>query len=121
MARTLIRNATILSVDPNVGDFQRGDILLEGSKIAAIAPSIQADDAEIVDATNRIAIPGFVDTHRHTWESLLRATGPDWSLAQYFTGVRVVMGGLYTPEDNYIANLLGALDALDSGITTLYD
>ena len=121
MARTLIRNATIISVDPNIGDFQRGDILVEGSKIAAIAPSIPADDAEIVDATNRIAIPGFVDTHRHTWESLLRATGPDWSLAQYFTGVRVVMGGLYTPEDNYVANLLGALDALDSGITTLYD
>ena len=51
----------------------------------------------------------------------MRATGPDWSLAQYFTGVRVVMGGLYTPDDNYVANLLGALDALDSGITTLYD
>ena len=66
MARTLIRNAMILSVDPNVGDFQRGDILIEGSKIAAIAPSIPADDAEIVDATNCIAIPGFVDTHRHT-------------------------------------------------------
>jgi cytosine/adenosine deaminase-related metal-dependent hydrolase len=121
MARTLIRNATILSVDPNIGDLHRGDILIEGSKIASIAPSIAADDAEIVDAANRIAIPGFVDTHRHTWESLLRATGPDWSLAQYFTGVRVVMGGLYTPDDNYVANLLGALDALDSGITTLYD
>jgi 5-methylthioadenosine/S-adenosylhomocysteine deaminase len=78
MARTLIRNATIISVDPNIGDLQRGDILIDGSKIAAIAPSIPADDAEIVDAANRIAIPGFVDTYRHTWESLLRATGPDW-------------------------------------------
>jgi 5-methylthioadenosine/S-adenosylhomocysteine deaminase len=119
--RTLIRGATIISVDPKVGDLRCGDILIEGSKIAAIAPSITADDAEIVEAAEMIAIPGFVDSHRHTWESLLRATGPDWSLAQYFTGVRVVMGGLYTPEDNYIANLLGALDALDSGITTLYD
>ncbi|MBV9702670.1 MAG: amidohydrolase family protein [Methylobacteriaceae bacterium] len=121
MVRTLIRNATIISVDPDVGDLRRGDILIDGSKIAAIAPSIEADDAEIIEAANRIAIPGFIDTHRHTWESLLRATGPDWSLAQYFTGVRVVMGGLYTPEDNYVANLLGALDALDGGITTLYD
>ena len=121
MARTLIRNATIISVDPKVGDLHRGDILIDGSKIAAIAPAISADDAEVIDATNKIAIPGFVDTHRHTWESLLRGTGPDWSLAQYFTGVRVIMGGLYTPEDNYIANLLGAYDALDSGITTLYD
>ena len=121
MARTLIRNATILSVDPAIGNLQHGDILIDGSKIAAIAPSIPAADAEIVDGTNRIAIPGFVDTHRHTWESLLRGTGADWTLAQYFTGVRKVMGGLYTPEDAYIANHLGALDALESGITTLYD
>jgi cytosine/adenosine deaminase-related metal-dependent hydrolase len=121
MARTLIRNATIISVDPEVGDLDRGDVLIDGAKIAAIAPSISADGAEVIDATNKIAIPGFVDTHRHTWEALLRAAGPDWSLGQYFTGVRVVMGGLYTPEDNYVANLLGAYEALDSGVTTLYD
>ncbi|MCB1488965.1 MAG: hypothetical protein KDJ88_16105, partial [Bauldia sp.] len=111
MARKLIRNATILTVDPKIGDFHRGDILIDGTKIKEIAPSIQADDAEIIDGTNKIAIPGFIDTHRHTWESLLRNTGPDWTLAQYFTGVRVVMGGLYTPEDNHIGNLLGALDS----------
>ena len=121
MARTLIRNATIITVDPKIGDLHRGDILIDGTKIAAVAPSIPADGAEIIDATNRIAIPGFIDTHRHTWESLLRAAGPDWSLGQYFTGVRVVMGGLYTPDDNYVANLLGAYEALDSGVTTLYD
>ena len=80
-----------------------------------------ADGAEVIDGTNKIAIPGFIDTHRHTWEALLRAAGPDWSLGQYFTGVRVVMGGLYTPDDNYVANFLGALEALDSGVTTLYD
>jgi cytosine/adenosine deaminase-related metal-dependent hydrolase len=121
MARTLVSQATIISIDPKVGDLHRGDILIDGSKIAAIAPKIEAADAEVIDATDMIAIPGLIDTHRHTWESLLRATGPDWSHAQYFTGVRGVMGGLYTPEDNYIGNLLGALEALDSGITTLYD
>ncbi len=119
--RTLIKNATIISVDPRIGDLHRGDILIEGSKIAAIAPSVPADGAQIVDGTDRIAIPGFVDTHRHTWEALLRGAGADWTLAQYFTAVRGVMGGLYTPADNYVGNNLGALDALDAGITTLYD
>jgi 5-methylthioadenosine/S-adenosylhomocysteine deaminase len=121
MARTLIKNATIISVDPKIGDLNRGDILIGGTKIKAVAPSIPAEGAEIIDGTNRIAIPGFIDTHRHTWEALLRAAGPDWSLGQYFTGVRVVMGGLYTPDDNYVANLLGAYEAIDSGVTTLYD
>jgi 5-methylthioadenosine/S-adenosylhomocysteine deaminase len=121
MERTLIKNATIISVDPKIGNLHRGDILIEGSKIAAIAPSIPVGEAEIIDGTDQIAFPGFVDTHRHTWESLLRGTGADWTLAQYFTAVRKVMGGLYTPEDNYVGNNLGALDALDAGITTLYD
>ncbi len=96
MARTLIRNATVITVDPKLGDLHRGDILIDGAKIAAVGPNLKADGAEVIDATNKIAIPGFIDTHRHTWESLLRAAGPDWSLGQYFTGVRVVMGGLYT-------------------------
>jgi 5-methylthioadenosine/S-adenosylhomocysteine deaminase len=121
MARTLIKNATVISVDPKIGDLHRGDILIDGTKIAAVAASIPADGAEIIDGANMIAIPGFIDTHRHTWEALLRAAGPDWSLGQYFTGVRVVMGGLYTPDDNYVANLLGAYEAIDSGVTTLYD
>ena len=68
-----------------------------------------------------IALPGFVDSHRHTWQSLLRGAAIDWTLAQYFAGIRGVMGRLYTPDDMYVANHLGALEALDAGITTLYD
>ena len=82
MARTLIRNATVISLDPKIGDLTRGDILIEGSKIAAIGPGLKADGAEVIDAINKIAVPGFIDTHRHTWEALLRAAGPDWSLGQ---------------------------------------
>ena len=121
MARKLIKNATVISVDSKIGDLIGGDILIEGTKIVAISRNISADDAEIIDATNCIAIPGFVDTHRHTWEALLRNAGPDWSLAQYLTAVRVVMGDVYTPQDMYVGNLLGAFDSLDAGTTTLFD
>ncbi len=121
MATTLIRNATILSLDPDVGELHRGDILIKDKKIAAIGPSVSAQADQTIEAGGMIAIPGFVDTHRHTWQSLLRSTGADWTLAQYFAGVRGVMGDLYTAEDMYIANHLGALEALDAGITTLYD
>ena len=121
MSKKLIKNATIISVDPEIGDITNGDILIDGSKIAKIGKNISAGDAEIIDATNCIAIPGFVDSHRHTWESLLRNAGPDWTLAQYFTAVRTVMGAIYTPEDMHMANLLGALDSLDAGTTTVFD
>jgi 5-methylthioadenosine/S-adenosylhomocysteine deaminase len=120
MKRILIHGATILTLDPKIGDL-RGDILVEGSRIVAVAPSIPADDAEIIPAERMIALPGFVDSHRHTWQSLLRGAAIDWTLAQYFSGIRGVMGRLYTSDDMYVANHLGALEALDAGITTLYD
>ena len=121
MPTTLITNATILSVDPTIGEIHKGDILVRDDKIVAVAPAIEATADETIDAGGMIAIPGFVDTHRHTWQSLLRSTGADWTLAQYFAGVRGVMGDLYSADDMYVANQLGALEALDAGITTLYD
>ncbi len=121
MQRMLIRNATVLSMDPATGDFRDADILIEGSAIAAVRPHIAAEAATVIDGQGMIAVPGFVDTHRHTWQSLLRNTAADWSLPQYFAGIRGVMGAQYTADDMYVANYLGALEALDSGITTLYD
>ncbi len=121
MARIIIRNATVISMDPAIGDFADADILIEDNKIVAIRPGIAASDAEEIAGKNRIAIPGLIDTHRHTWQCLLRNAAADWSLPQYFSGVRGVMGGLYTADDMLVANTLGALEALNSGITTLYD
>lgn len=121
MRRTLIKGAIIVSVDPKIGVIPKGDILIEGTKIAAVGRDLGPVDANVIDGSDFIAIPGFVDTHRHTWQSLLRNIAPDWTLGQYFAGVRGVMGKLYSPEDIYVANYVGALDALDAGITTLYD
>ena len=120
-SRYVIRGARILSQDPRVGNFESGDILVEGGKISAVAASLGPLDAEVLDGTDRIALPGFVDTHRHSWQSLIRHVSTDWTLSQYFSGVRGVLGKEYQPEDMYAANLIAMLDALDSGITTLVD
>ena len=121
MERTIIRNAIVLSMDPTIGEHLDADVLVEGEKIAAVQPNIGPVDGREIDGKDMIVMPGFVDTHRHTWQSLLRNTATDWSLAQYFGGVRGVMGELYTPDDMYVANHIGALEALDAGITTLVD
>ena len=119
--RYLIRGAWVLSQDPAIGDFRSADILISDGKVAAVAPDLEDVDAEIIDGTDRIALPGFVDTHRHSWQSLIRHMSTDWTLPQYFSGVRGVLGNNFTPEDMYAANLIAMLDALDSGITTLVD
>ncbi|HUG49063.1 MAG TPA: amidohydrolase family protein [Candidatus Limnocylindria bacterium] len=119
--KTVIRGAHVISIDPQIGEIAGGDVLIEGRHIAAVGRSIEAADAQVVDASAMIALPGFVDTHRHTWQALIRNIASDWTLAQYFAGVRGVLGRTFRPQDNYAGTLVGVLESLDSGITTLLD
>ena len=81
--RLLLRGGTVLTIDPDLGDLPKGDVLIEGDRIAQVAPQIDAD-AEVVDASGKIVIPGFVDTHRHTWEAAIRGCAPNATLGTYF-------------------------------------
>ena len=75
--RMLLRSGHLVTMDPALGDLPRGDILIEDGTITAVEPEIDADvDAEVLDMTGRIVIPGFVDTHRHTWEAPIRGCAP---------------------------------------------
>jgi len=118
--RTLLRAGQVISMDPDIGDLPQGDVLIEDGRIEAVAPRIDAD-AEVLDMTGRIVIPGFVDTHRHTWEASIRGVAPDATLDDYFVDILDTFAPLYTPEDVYAANLAGALECLNAGITTLVD
>ena len=120
MSKTLIRGGTILSMDPQIGDLPRGDVLIEGNRIAAVQPEISAD-AEVIDAAGFIVIPGFIDTHRHTWETAIRGCAPNSTLDDYFVGVLDYYAPVYRAEDVYHSNLAGALECLNAGITTLVD
>ncbi|WP_329138512.1 amidohydrolase family protein [Streptomyces sp. NBC_01476] len=119
--RILLKGGTIITVDPELGDLTVGDILVEDGRIAAVAPDLGPLDAEVIDAHGMIVMPGFVDTHRHTWQAPLRNIGSDWTLGQYSAGMHRGFSTYFRPEDTYAGNLLGAAEALDSGITTLLD
>lgn len=118
--RILLRAGHVLSMDPDIGDLPQGDVLIEDGTITAVRPEISAD-AEVLDMTGRIVIPGFVDTHRHTWEAPIRGVAPDATLDDYFVDVLDTFAPLYTPEDVYAGNLAGSLECLNAGITTLVD
>jgi cytosine/adenosine deaminase-related metal-dependent hydrolase len=118
--RILLRGGHVLTMDPNLGDLTPGDVLIEDDKIAAVDRSIEAD-AEVVDCTDKIVIPGFVDTHRHTWEAAIRGCAPNATLDDYFVEVLDTFAPVYTPEDVYASNLAGSLECLNAGITTLVD
>jgi cytosine/adenosine deaminase-related metal-dependent hydrolase len=119
--RTLISGGTAITVDPSLGDVENAEILIEGREIVAVGRDLGVTDAQTIDASDCLVLPGLVDTHRHTWQALFRNIASDWTLAHYFTGLHGTLSGLYRPQDTYAANLIGTLEALDSGITTLLD
>jgi 5-methylthioadenosine/S-adenosylhomocysteine deaminase len=118
--RMLIRGGTILSMDPAIGNLPRADVLIEDDRIIAVQPDVSAD-AEVVDARGAIVIPGFVDTHRHTWEAAIRNCAPNATLDDYFVEVLDTFAPAYRAEDVYASNLAGSLECLNAGITTLVD
>jgi len=118
--RLLIRGGLVLLGDPGAGRFEPADVLIEDGRIASAQRDLDVE-AEELDATGRLVLPGFVDTHRHVWQTAMRGICADWTLLDYFRGMRIQIAGVYTADDVYAGNLAGALEALDAGVTTVLD
>ena len=119
----IIKNAIILTVDSAIGDFEKADMLVEDGKIKAIGPSISAGpDSLVVDGANRILIPGFVDTHSHSYQGLLRGLLPNGVvLPDYDRDIQKNITPHYTANDAYQGVLITALGFLDLGTTSMID
>ena len=121
-----------MSMDPQVGDFAQGDVLVEGKKIVAVGPNLHAGGAAEIDARGRIVMPGFIDTHHHQFETALRSFLADGILINdgsgspsadptYYEYILLRFAPVYRPQDVYINELFGGLAQLDDGVTTVHD
>jgi cytosine/adenosine deaminase-related metal-dependent hydrolase len=112
MVKMLIKGGTVLSLDRSVGNLVEADVLIDDGMISEVGAALRARGAEVVDASDAIVMPGFVDAHRHLWQSIL-SHGDAASDAE--------VEGDYSPDDIYAATLIGLLRALEAGITTVVD
>jgi 5-methylthioadenosine/S-adenosylhomocysteine deaminase len=130
--RYVIRGGSVMSLDPKVGDFPRADVLVEGKKILAVGPNLHAGGAAEIDASGRIVMPGFIDTHHHQFETVLRSFLADGLLINdgsgtaagtitYFEYILQKFAPVYRPQDVYINELFSGLSQLDDGVTTVHD
>lgn len=118
----VIRGVTAVTMDPKLGDQVGVDILIEGDRIAAIGREVgYRPNAQVIQAQGMIAMPGMVDGHRHVWQTQLRGVATDWTIIDYAERMRTVYCVCYQPEDAYLANLVGGLEAIDAGITSIVD
>jgi cytosine/adenosine deaminase-related metal-dependent hydrolase len=115
-SKLLLHGGCVLTLGARTANFPRADVLIDDGVVIEVGPGLRARDAEPVDASDTIVMPGFVDTHRHAWTSLFRNAGvADGS------GATPRGDGRYGPDDVYAATLIGLLGAAEAGITTVVD
>ena len=122
MEQTIIRNGTVVTLDPDIGEIDGGDVLIEDGEIVEVGEDLSDANAEEIDASGKIVFPGFVDSHIHLAQTQVRGIAGDWSLmGEYFEHMLGNITGLYQPEDMYLGGLFGALEKLYTGTTTALD
>jgi 5-methylthioadenosine/S-adenosylhomocysteine deaminase len=122
--RILIKGGVVLTLDRRIGDFAQADVLIEDGKIREVRPNIavSAEAAAVIDAANRIVIPGFIDTHSHSYQGLLRNIMPNGLLnPDYNRDVQRTLTPVYEPEDAYAGELITALGMIEMGTTAVVD
>jgi 5-methylthioadenosine/S-adenosylhomocysteine deaminase len=122
--RVLLKGGVVLTLDRQVGDFAQADVLIENGKISAVRPDIavSAEAAAVIDAVNHIVIPGFVDTHSHSYQGILRGIMTNGVLdPDYNRDVQTKLTPAFQPADVYAGVLMTALGLIDMGTTALVD
>jgi cytosine/adenosine deaminase-related metal-dependent hydrolase len=115
----LIRGGAVLSMDPDIGILAAGDMHVRDGAIVAVAPRpIEAHGAEVVPAEGMIVMPGLIETHFHMWSAIGRnfvSEGFEYFPAKWATAAH------YEPEDFHASVLLGLVECLNAGITTVHN
>lgn len=116
----LIEGATVLTMDPGLGDLSDADIHIADGRIVAVGRGLRVRGADRLRARGMIAIPGLIETHWHMWTGLARAAttgGADGGYLAFLSR----FGPAYRPEDTRNAVALSLAEAVTSGVTTVHD
>jgi cytosine/adenosine deaminase-related metal-dependent hydrolase len=121
----LLRGGSVITLDKEIGDFDRGDVLIKGNRILRVGADLSdaAVDGKtiVIDAKGMIVIPGLIDGHKHCWQNQFRGLIVDASIGEYMATVHAGFAKAYDPDDMFVGDLVTTLGLLDCGVTTVLD
>lgn len=129
-AATLLAGGTVIAWDKATESLEvvrNGSVLVDNGTITAVFSGqyngTLPANLEVVDTTNDIVTTGFIDTHRHSWQTAFKTLGSNTTLLEYLPryGTTSPAGTTFTPEDVYVGQLAGLYEAMNSGVTTIVD
>lgn len=126
----VIQNGFILPMNRKEGDtlYFKGHLIIEGNKIASITTNISDVEAycrnnqvRLIDASNKIVMPGLINTHTHVAMTLMRGYADDMSLMEWLNTKIWPFESMLTGEDAYWGSMLGVAEMLLGGTTSFVD
>jgi 5-methylthioadenosine/S-adenosylhomocysteine deaminase len=119
--RLLVRGGQVYDHDGDVHKPPVADILIEGGNIVAVGPDIATDGVqEIIDARDRLVVPGLINAHYHSHDTLCRGMFEELPLEMWLL-YTLPMGANRSKEELRARTLVGAVESLRCGITTVQD
>lgn len=121
----LLRGATVITLDPNLGEMSRGDVLVAGTRILAVSHDLAAHPAATnaltIDVSGTILMPGLVDAHRHCWQGQFSLALADASMTEYVATIHQRWATSYTPDDIALGTSMSLAASINAGVTTVLD
>ena len=126
MSDLLIENITIVTVNKEREILENHSLVVDGSKIKDIGPSEiikekYKDIKKKIDGRGKIIFPGLINTHNHLFQNLLKGLGDDLVLSDWLKRMTFPSAAHLSPKDTYDAAMLGCVDGIRSGTTTMLD
>ena len=118
--KIVVRGGQVYDHDGDVHKPKVVDILIQGSDIVEVGPNLDAGGAEIVDARNRLVVPGLINAHYHSHDTLCRGMFEELPL-EFWLLYTLPMGANRSKEELRARTLVGALESIHCGITCVQD
>lgn len=119
--RKIIKDGIVITMNPNKEKYEKADIIIDDDKITSILNNYTGECDVLIDATDKIVMPGLINAHTHLGMSFFKTTNDNLSLQEWLSKKIWPIEDKMTDEDTYYATVLSLLEMIKTGTTCSND